>query len=86
MESLTLIIVVVTVVLTILLVVLGIQVFFILKEIRLGLQKMNTMLDDMAKVTGTVSEGVTNMGGIFSGMKAGFSIFSSLLKRREHDE
>lgn len=86
MEPIQLVIIVVTCILTILIVVLGIQVWLILKEIRLSLQKMNKMLDDMQKVTGTVGEGVSNLGGIVAGMKAGLSLFSSLRKRGEDNE
>lgn len=86
MEPIQLLIIVVTVILTILLVVLGIQMWFILKEIRLSLQKMNGMLADMQKVTGTVGEGVSNLGGIVSGLKAGLSLFSSIRKRGDTDE
>lgn len=86
MEPVQLVIIIVTLVLTILIVVLGVQVWFILKEIRLSIQKMNRMLDDMQKVTGTVGEGVSNLGGIMSGLKAGLSIFSSLRKKEKDDE
>ncbi len=86
MDPIQLVIITVTLVLTILIVVLGIQVFFILKEIRRSIEKMNAMLSDMQKVTGTVGEGVSNLGGIMSGIKAGLSIFSSLRKRGEDDE
>ncbi|OGG24231.1 hypothetical protein A3A79_03525 [Candidatus Gottesmanbacteria bacterium RIFCSPLOWO2_01_FULL_43_11b] len=86
MDPIQLLIIVVTLILTILLVVLGIQMWFILKEIRISIQKMNKMLDDMQKVTGTVGEGVSNLGGVMSGLKAGLSIFSSLRKKGEGDE
>ena len=86
MDPIQLLIIVVTLILTILLVVLGIQMWFILKEIRISIQKMNKMLDAMQKVTGTVGEGVSNLGGVMSGLKAGLSIFSSLRKKGEGDE
>ena len=86
MDPIQLLIIVVTLILTILLVVLGIQMWFILKEIRISIQKMNKMLDDMQKVTGTVGEGISNLGGVMSGLKAGLSIFSSLRKKGEGDE
>lgn len=86
MDPIQLVIISVTLVLTILIVVLGVQVFFILKEIRRSIEKMNAMLDDMQKVTGTVGEGVSNLGGILSGVKAGLSIFSSLRHKGEDNE
>lgn len=84
MDPIQLLIIVVIIILTILLVVLGIQMWFILKEIRIAFQKMNAMLTDMQKVTGTVGEGVSNLGGIVTGLKAGLSLFSRL--RKDEDE
>ncbi len=86
MEPITLLIIVTTIVLTVLTVVLGIQVWYILREVRTSLQKMNAMLDDMHKVTGTVGEGVSNFGGLLSGVKAGLSFFSSLRRKGEDHE
>ncbi|MBI3385583.1 hypothetical protein HY031_00695 [Candidatus Gottesmanbacteria bacterium] len=86
MEPITLLIIVTTIVLTVLIVVLGIQVWYILREIRTSMQKMNTMLDDIHKVTGTVGEGVSNLGGLLGGIKAGLSIFSSLRKKGDDNE
>lgn len=79
------VIIIISLIITILVVVLGIQVWHILKEIRRSLQKVNTMLEDMTKVTGTVGEGVSHLGGIVSGIKAGLSIFSSLRGKEESE-
>lgn len=78
-------IILVTLTLTILIVVLGIQVFYILKEMRRAIEKMNKMLGDFGSVTGTVSEGVTGMAGFVNGLKTGLSVFTSL-KKKEEDE
>lgn len=79
-------IIAVSLILTALIVVLGVQVWYILKEMRISIQKMNKMLDDGGKVTGAVSEGVSGMGGLLSGIKAGLSFFSSFRKKGEHHE
>lgn len=86
MEPITLLIIITTIVLTVLIVVLGIQVWYILREIRTSIQKMNAMLDDMHKVTGTVGEGVSNLGGLLAGVKTGLSIFSHIRKKGEDNE
>lgn len=85
MDPIQIVIIVVTLALTILFIVLGIQVWYIFKEVRSSIQKMNKMLDDMGKVTGTVGEGVSHLGGIVSGLKAGLSVFSSLRKRGDDE-
>jgi len=78
MEPSQIVIVIVSITLTLLIVVLSIQVWFILKEIRISMQKVNKMLEDAGKVTGTVSEGVGGMASLVSGLKAGLSFFSSM--------
>jgi len=86
MDPVQLVIIIVTIVLTILVVVLGVQVWFILKEIRLSFQKINKMLDDAGRVSGTVSEGFSGMTGLVNGLKAGLSLFSNFRKKATDDE
>jgi hypothetical protein len=57
--------------LTILLTVIGVQVFFILREFKRTIEKMNKMLDDagvisesIAKPIASLSSGVTGLSGI----------------------
>ena len=83
MDPIQLTIVGVSITLTILLVVLGIQVFYILKEIRFSVQKTNKMLDDAGKVSGTVSEGVTSMSGFMNGIRQGLQMITALQKKGE---
>jgi hypothetical protein len=83
MDPIQLTIILVTTSLTILLIVLGIQVFLILKEMRLSLQKANKMLDDAGMVTGTVSQGITSMSGFINGIRSGISLITSLKPKEE---
>lgn len=85
MEPVSLTVISISFIITILIVVLGIQVFFILKEIRIGLQKGNKMLDDAGKVTDVVSSGVTSVGGFMQGIKTGISVFTSLKRGDSHE-
>ena len=85
MDPIQLTIIGVSVTLTILLVILGIQVMLILKEIRSSLQKGNKMLDDVGKVTETVTEGVKSMSGFINGVRTGLSMVSSLKKGEHHE-
>lgn len=86
MDPVQVVIIIISLSLTILLIVLGVQVFFILKEFRRSMQKTNKMLDDFGKVTGTVGEGAQHLAGIASGLKAGMAVFSSFRKKGEKDE
>lgn len=83
MDPVQLTIIAISIVLTILLVILGVQVFLILKEIKLSLVKGNSMLDDAKKVTSTVGESVSGMAGIVSGIKAALSVFKTFRKDDE---
>lgn len=85
MDPVQLTIIIISFVLTVLLVVLGVQVMYIFKEIRTSLIKMNTMLDDAKKVTGTVGDSVSSMSGIVSGIKAALSVFKTFRKKGEEE-
>jgi hypothetical protein len=85
MEPTQLVIIVISCALAALLIVLGIQVYYILKEVRRSIQKVNKMLDDTGKVTGSVSDGLVNMSGFVNGLKAGISAIASLKKGEPHE-
>lgn len=86
MDIVQLTIVIISFILTSLIVFLSIQVWYILKEVKLSVHKMNKMLDDIGKVTGTVGEGFTGMAGLVSGLKAGLSVFQAFRKKGDDDE
>jgi len=86
MEPVQIVIIAISILLTTLFIALGVQVWFILKEIRGSVQRMNKMLDDAGKVTGAVGDGVSNMSGLMNGLKAGLSIATSLRKKGEDHE
>lgn len=76
--------------LTILLTIIGVQVFFILREFKKSIEKMNKMLDD----AGMISESIAKPIASLSGGITGFSGISGLLgwlvsrrkKRKEKEE
>lgn len=71
LEPAQLLIFVVILVLTILLVVLGVQVFFILKELRKTIQKTNKVLDDAELITQSIANPVTSLSSLIMGLKTG---------------
>ncbi|MBI2031473.1 MAG: hypothetical protein HYT08_02550 [Candidatus Levybacteria bacterium] len=74
----------VIIVLTILLLVLGIQVFFILRELRKTVDKANKVLDDTGVITESVSGPISSLSNLASGVKAGAAIASLLSKSKKH--
>ncbi len=85
MDPVQITIIIISFILTTLIVILSIQVFHIMKEFRISIQKVNKMLDDGGKVTGIVSDSATGLAGFFGGIKAGMNILSMFKKEREHE-
>ncbi len=86
MEPTQLVIIIISITLAALFVILGIQVYHILREIRASIHKANKMIDDMGRVTGTVGDTVVNMGGFVSGLKSGLSAIATLRGKGDKDE
>ncbi len=61
----------VIVILSILLVVLGIQVFFILQEVRVTVKKANKILDRADSITENIEEPLSAISSLVLGIKAG---------------
>ncbi len=68
-------------VLTILVLVLGVQVFFILRELRRTVTKANKVLDDAGVITESVSGPVSTLSSLATGVKTG-ALIAGLLKRK----
>lgn len=79
-------------ILAVLLVVLGIQVFFILRELRKTLEKTNKVLDDAGLITESVSKPIANLSTLSFGVKTGAQIANILgavgghKKKRDKDK
>ena len=74
------ILLVVVITLTILLVVLGIQVYLMLKDLRKTLDKANKVLDNTEEITGSVSAPINSISSVLMGLKAGGAL-ASLIKK-----
>lgn len=72
----------VVVILAILLLVLGIQVFFILRELRQTVTKANKVLDDTGLITESVSGPISTLSALATGVKTG-AIIAKLLKKKK---
>lgn len=72
----------VIIVLAILLVVLGIQVFFILRELRETVSKTNKVLDDTGVITESVSAPISSLSSLVTGIKTGATVASILKKKK----
>lgn len=75
----------VIIILTILLIVLGVQVFFILRELRRTLEKANKVLDDTGNITESVSGPISSLSTLVTGLKTGASI-AKFFKKKEQSK
>lgn len=78
--------VVVIVILAALLLVLGVQVFFILREFRKTVSKTNKVLDNTNVITESVSAPFSSLSGIAAGIKTIAPILSIFKKIISKDE
>lgn len=69
----------VIVLLTILFIVLGIQVFYILKDLRLTIQRTNNILEDVEKISDDVSNSINSISS-FTNMIGGSTAVSAIFK------
>jgi len=83
MDPVQLTIIIISFVLTTLVVILSVQVWHILGEFRLTVQKGNKMLDDGGKVTGVISDSATSVAGFISGIKTGMNVLSMFKKKKD---
>ncbi len=72
--------------LTILLLVLGIQVFFILRDLRHTISKANKVLDNTGEITDSVSAPLSSLSSVLMGLKAGGAIANIIKKVTEDKE
>ena len=77
---------IVIIILTILLLVLGIQVFFILKDLRQTISKANRVLDNTGEITESVSGPVSSLSSILMGLKTGAKFANFMKKAKDEDD
>ncbi|OGV89505.1 hypothetical protein A2Z41_01505 [Microgenomates group bacterium RBG_19FT_COMBO_39_10] len=70
-------------VLTALLTIIGVQVFFILKEIKRTIEKFNKMLDDMGLISESVARPIASLSNSITGVSGIAGLFGWLTKMRE---
>lgn len=73
-ETAQVLIVAVITVLTIILSLVGIQIVYVLRDIRKTLNKVNSILDDSKNLTGKLSRSSESLSGMITGLKTALSI------------
>lgn len=87
-DPVQLVLLIVILVLTVLLVVLGIQIFFILKELRQTISKTNKVLDNADSITENIDVPLSALSSLALGVKASSLITVAKFVRNllGHDE
>lgn len=83
MDTIQALFVAVVIVLTILLIILGLQVFYILRDMRKTIHKLNRVLDNTESITESVSAPISSLSAMLTGMRGGATIAGFLKKLRE---
>ena len=79
MEILPIVFSVIVIILTIILSVVGIQLVLVLLEVKKTLSKFNAVLDTAEHRINAIVAPLQNLGGMASGMQAGFKVFESFV-------
>lgn len=82
MDSTQLLLSVVLTVSTILLVIIGIQLIFVLKELRIALKKINEIIVAFERVGGSIEHGFSEVLGFFAGIKTLFKVIDILQHKK----
>lgn len=85
-EPTQILLIVVVTILTIILTIIGVQFFFILKEIKKSIQKMNKMLDDGITVSGVFTKSISGISGLLQGVKTGLSVLNIFKKGKKEED
>ncbi|NMB84202.1 hypothetical protein GYA28_02840 [Candidatus Roizmanbacteria bacterium] len=83
MDTTQLLLTVVLTVTTILMVIIGVQLIFVLKEIRSALRRVNQVAAGFEKIGLSVEHGFSEVVGFFAGAKTLFKIFEALQHKKD---
>lgn len=85
MDPAQVIIFLVIIILAIVFMILGVQAFWVLKELKLTLSKTNRILDTAEKITENISSPINTFSQVATGLKTG-SIIAAFLKKISSEE
>lgn len=82
-DNTQLLLIAVVAVLTILLAIIGVQVFFILREVRESIRKFNKIIDDAGTISESIARPVASLSNSITGVSGIAGLLGWLKKRRE---
>ena len=84
MDTAQILLTVVIVLLALILIALSVQVFFILREFKRTINKANKILDDTGVITESISNPLSNLSTLTSGLKISAFIAKLLTGKKKH--
>ena len=84
MDTAQILLIIIIVLLAIILVALSVQVYFILREFRKTVSKANKILDDTGVITESISNPLSNLSTLASGLKIGALIARVVSGKSKH--
>ena len=85
MDTTQIILLTIIIVLAVFLIALGFQVFYVLKDVRKTLTRMNRLFDDADELVGQVKKPIDSASSFFTALTAGAGM-AHILKRKENKE
>lgn len=73
----------VVIALTFLLLMLGLQIYYILREVRRTIERTNRMIEDVETITHSLSGGISQLSNLTTGLKFG-AVIASIFKKFKH--
>lgn len=86
METTQILLVIVVLALTSIMTIVGVEVFFIFKELRQSMKKINKMLDDMGLITESIAKPIAGFSGFVSGLKSSAEAIKLLTRESSKKE
>lgn len=66
--------------------IIGVEVFFIFRELKKSMKKVNKMLDDMGLITESIAKPIAGFSGFITGIKSGADAIKLLTKSTKKKE
>lgn len=86
MDTAQILLIIIIVLLAIILIALSVQVFFILREFRRTVSKANKILDDTGVITESISNPLSTLSTLASGLKIGALVAKVISGKTKHHE
>jgi len=86
MDSAQILLIIVVMVLTAILTLVGVEVFFILRELRQTVKKTNKILDDSGLITESIAKPIAGFSGFLTGLKDSANIVKILADKFGGDD